>query len=175
MRDVYVNANDFGLKNGDTITITLHDHIGNRCKNPTFKEAISSLGGEYQISLLENDVLCKNTYYTLGLPDGTMYPFKIFSSPYAKNPLDLKALIATGCFKGVVDKYEKTISSEYIKKFERFLIGKNPHFKPSENALTCKYINYANTSHRHKKSTDDVALMMDRYIGQIGVSIHGKK
>lgn len=169
MREVYLLGKDFGLSGSDKISITLLNHAGDVCKKPPIYMPLSSVNGEYKANLLENDVLCNNTYYTLTLPNNTTYPFTIFSTPYTM-PLDIKALIATGCVKGLVDMFDKNVNEKFIKKFEKFLIGKNPHFQEDEEKLTCRYVDYVNNGHHTQKTTDDVAFVMDRYISQIGLT-----
>ncbi len=171
MREVYATTEQLGINSEDIVTIVLMDYVGAECKNPAFKIDAVTSNNSVRAELLENDVLCINTYYNLKLPNGNILPFLIKSSPLfaPDKPLDIPLLILGGCFKGLIDLHKKTINSEYVKKFENFLLHKNPHFKENENKLTKKYIKYADTAHHQQVATNDECFLMDRLLSQIGL------
>ncbi len=172
MREVYCNAVELNLSNGDKVNFTLMNHIDEIHQKPRFEREVTVTNNMLTATLLENDVLCKNSYYNLSLPNIGIFPFEVPCSPliYENNkPLDLVLLLMGGCFKGLIDVERENLDTEYIKKFEWFLLHENPHFKSSEKLLTKRFIKYADTTHHQEIASDDICFAMDRALSQIGL------
>lgn len=75
MRKIFTDANAFGLSNGDIITITLLNKVGQELtttyKNQliSYKKSIEIINNKLEVELYENDILPNDSYYEIVIKD----------------------------------------------------------------------------------------------------------
>ncbi len=174
MRKIFADVSAFGLNNGDTVTITLFNKIGQELTTTyqnrliTFKETIEITNNKLEIELFENDKLPITSYYELNVK-GVKFRFQLNSSE--DNLIhELISLIQLGSNDGIAYIYndELVFEDDFIKKIELRLINQEPYFTENQERVFNFFVFYADYVHGTER-TIDLEKSLDIQLSKIGV------
>ena len=172
MRKIFADAESFGLVDGDTVTLTLSNKIGEELittyenKLISFKKNIVIENNKLEVELYENDKTFPSSLYTMNIK-GINFRFKINSSKENK-PHELTSLLQLGSNDEVAYiENEKLIFEEnFIRKMELKFSDKEPHFTDNQNRVFEYFIFYANYIYG-KNLAIDTEEALDKFLGEI--------
>ena len=176
MRKIFADVSAFGLNNGDTVTITLFNKIGQELTTTyqnrliTFKETIEITNNKLEIELFENDKLPITSYYELNVK-GVKFRFQLNSSE--DNLIhELTSLLQLGSNDGIAYLHndELVFEDDFIKKFELKLTNQEPYFSENQERVFNFFVFYADYVHKIK-GTIDLSKSLDKHLSKIGVNI----
>ncbi len=176
MRKIFADASAFGLANGDTITITLLNKIGQELTT-TYKDKLISLKKEIQISsnkieaeLYENDLINENSFYEINIKN-VKFRFKINSSK-VNLPHELASLLQLGTNDGIAYFHNGKLvfEDDFIKKIELKLTNQEPYFTENQERVFNFFVYYADYVHGTER-TIDLEKSLDIQLSKIGVQI----
>lgn len=172
MRKIFADAELFGLADGDTVTLTLLNKIGQELtttyenKLISFKKNIAIENNKLEVELYENDKTFPLSLYLLNIK-GINFRFKINSSKENK-PHELTSLLQLGSNDEVAYfENEKLIFEDaFVKKMELKFSNKEPYFTDNQNRVFEYFIFYANYIYG-QDTTIDVEEALDKFLGEI--------
>ena len=174
MRKIFADTSAFGLNNGDKVTITLFNKVGQELTTTyqnrliTFKETIEITNNKLEIELFENDKLPITSYYELNVK-GVKFRFQLNSSE--DNLVhELISLIQLGSNDGIAYIYndELVFEDDFIKKIELRLTNQEPYFTENQERVFNFLIFYADYVHGTER-TIDLEKSLDKNLSKIGV------
>lgn len=172
MRKIFADANAFGLVDGDKITITLLNKIGQELTT-TYKDKLISLKKEIQISsnkieaeLYENDLINENSFYEINIKN-VKFRFKINSSK-DNLPHELTSLLQLGTNDGIAYFHSGKLvfEDDFIKKIELKLTNQEPYFTENQERVFNFFVYYADFVFC-KNFTIDLEEKLDQYLGSV--------
>lgn len=176
MRKIFADANAFGLNNGESVTITLLNKIGQdltttyQNKLITFKGVIEIIDNKLEVELFENDKLQVMSYYELNAK-GIKFRFQLNSS---KDNLthELISLIQLGSNDGIayIHNDELVFEDDFIKKIDLRLANQEPYFTENQERVFNFFVFYADYVHGTER-TIDLEKSLDIKLSEIGVQI----
>lgn len=172
MRKIFTDANAFGLSNGDIITITLLNKVGQELtttyKNQliNFKKSIEITNNKLEVELYENDILPNDSYYEITIKD-IKFKFKIYSNTQ-NIPHELTSLLQLGSNDNIayIDNDELILEDNFIKKIELKLINQEPYFTENQERVFNFLIFYADNVYGNNL-TIDIIKKIDIHLGGI--------
>lgn len=172
MRKIFTDPLAFGLNNGDTVTITLFNKIGQELtttyqnKLINFNKTITIENNKLEVELYENDKIIASSYYEI-LINKIKFRFQLNSN---KNnlPHELTSLIKLGSNDGIsyFDNEKLIFENEFIKKIELKLTNQEPYFTENQERVYDFFIFYADYFHGSER-TIDLEKYLDQYLGGI--------
>lgn len=172
MRKIFANASAFGLADGETVTITLLNKVGQELtttyqnKLISFKENITISNEKLEVELYENDKLPITSFYEL-LAKGVKFRFQLNSSE--DNLIhELTSLLQLGSNDGIAYLHndELVFEDDFIKKFELKLTNQEPYFSENQERVFNFFVFYADYFHGSER-TIDLEKYLDQYLGGI--------
>lgn len=176
MRKIFADASAFGLTDGETVTITLLNKVGQELtttyqnKLISFKENITISNEKLEVELYENDKLPITSFYEL-LVKGVKFRFQLNSSE--DNLIhELTSLLQLGSNDGIAYLHndELVFEDDFIKKFELKLTNQEPYFSENQERVFNFFVFYADYVHKIK-GTIDLSKSLDKHLSKIGVNI----
>lgn len=172
MRKIFTDANAFGLSNGDIITITLLNKVGQELtttyKNQliSYKKSIEIINNKLEVELYENDILPNDSYYEIVIKD-IKFKFKICSNNQ-NTPHELTSLLQLGNNDEIayISNDELIFENDFIKKIELKLVGEEPYFTENQERAFIFLIFYADNVYG-KNLTIDIIKKIDIHLGSI--------
>jgi hypothetical protein len=168
MRKVTLDISLLHLNVGDTVHISLVNSVGNKCvaSNGFAIDTDFILDSPlFEIELLENENVGKISSYELSLASSLKLVFTV-PARIDNTPHELLSLSRLGCAKGIIDKYTKKLSDDFVTKLDRYFIGEKPNFTPTQKAVVELYVYYADNV-IETLSTIDIMQLMDEYLATI--------
>lgn len=168
MREVTLDIAKLGLIVGDVLKIQLIDSVGNACMASTGYKLDTTLTlstTTLTTELLENSYINMLSFYRITLPSGLKFKFSV---PFSLEgtPHDMLSLLQLGCYEGIIDKANGTLTENFVEKLNLYFSGENPHFTKTELDIVRLYEYYANEIYG-TPSTIDIMQMMDEYLATI--------
>lgn len=172
MRKIFTDANAFGLSNGDIITITLLNKVGQELtttyKNQliSYKKSIEIINNKLEVELYENDILPNDSYYEIVIKD-IKFKFKICSNNQ-NTPHELTSLLQLGSNDEVayISNGNLVFENDFIEKIELKFTNKEPYFTENQERVFNFLIFYADYVH-DKETTIDIEKLLDQQLGNI--------
>lgn len=168
MREVTLTIAKLGLNVGDVIKLQLIDSVGNVCMaNTGYKldETITLSTPTLNTELLENSYISMLSFYRITLPNGLKFKFSVPFN-FEGVPHDMLSLLQLGCYKGIIDQINGTLTKDFVAKLDLYFTGENPHFTKVELDIVRLYEYYADDVYG-TTSTIDIMQMMDEYLATI--------
>lgn len=175
------NLSELGFTDFDTVDITfeLVNRFGKKVSlqnetnfNLTSRSNFSTTTnsyGDFNCELLENSNINRQTYYKCTI--GSNEPFNFFLPKGNSEEVNILCLTNEIDYDGVLTIKESITGDVYIfeesfiKKFDQYLLGKNPHLTRAEEKLIDKYSALINIPIDQRCS--DIAEL-DKYLATIG-------
>lgn len=176
MRKIFVDTIAFGLANGDTVTITLLNKVGQELtttyqnKLISFKQEIIISDNNFEVELYENDLLPVVSFYEL-LVKNIKFRFQLNSSE--DNLIhELTSLLQLGSNDGIAYIYndELVFEDSFIKKIKLKLTNQEPYFSENQERVFNFFVFYADYVYGTEK-TIDLSKSLDNHLSKIGVYI----
>lgn len=176
MRKIFADANAFGLTDGDKITITLLNKVGQELttiyqnKLISFKENITISNNKLEVELYENDKLPIMSFYELLIKE-VKFRFQLNSSE--DNFIhELTSLLQLGSNDGIAHLHndELVFEDDFIKKIELKLTNQEPYFSENQERVFNFFVFYADYVYGSEK-TIDLEKSLDIQLSKIGVQI----
>ena len=176
MRKIFANASAFGLADGETVTITLLNKVGQELtttyqnKLISFKENITISNNKLEVELYENDKLPIISFYEL-LVKGVKFRFQLNSSE--DNLIhELISLIQLGSNDGIayIHNDELVFENDFIKKIELRLTNQESYFTENQERVFNFFVFYADYVHGTER-TIDLEKSLDIQLSKTGVQI----
>lgn len=172
MRKIFADASAFGLVNGDTITITLLNKIGQELtttynnKLISFKKAIEIIDNKIEVELYENDKLPINSFYELNI-NSNKFRFQLNSSD-TNLTHEIVSLLQLGSNDGIayIHNDELIFEDDFIKKIELKLTNQEPYFTENQERVFNFFVFYADYV-MNTGTTIDLENKLDEYLGSL--------
>ena len=176
MRKIFADTIAFGLANGDTVTITLLNKVGQELtttyqnKLISFKQTITIENNNFEVELYENDLLPVASFYEL-LVKNIKFRFQLNSS-HENLSHELTSLLQLGSNDGIayIHNEELVFEDDFIKKIELKLTNQEPYFSENQERAFNFFVFYADYVHEIK-GTIDLSKSLDKHLSKIGVNI----
>lgn len=151
MRNIFINANTFGLSNGNNITITLLNKIGQELTTTykgqliNFNKTLEIVDDKLEVELYENNLLPNDSYYEIVIKN---IKFKfIINSDIENKSHELTSLLQLGSNDEVAYIHNDKLIFEidFIKKIDIKLSGLEPYFTENQERVFnffCFYADY---------------------------------
>lgn len=168
MREVTLDIAKLGLIVGDVLKIQLIDSVGNVCianSGYMLDTPITLSSTTLSVELLESSYINMLSFYKITLPSGLKFKFNVPFS-FEGTPHDMLSLLQLGCYEGIIDKANSTLSENFVAKLDLYFSGENPYFTKTELDVVRLYEYYANEV-IDTTSTIDIMQMMDEYLATI--------
>ena len=172
MRKIFADAQSFGLVNGDNVTITLLNKIGQKLtttyenKLISFDENIQVTDNKFEVELYENDKIFPDSFYEISIKN-INFRFKINS--HKKNiPHELTSLLQLGSNDGIAyyENDKLVFEEEFIKKLELKFTNQEPYFTANQERVYNFLVFYADYI-CIKNLTIDLEDNLDKFLGEI--------
>ncbi len=172
MRKIFADASAFGLANGDTITITLLNKIGQELtttynnKLISFKKVIEIIDNKIEVELYENDKLPITSFYELNI-NSNKFRFQLNSSD-TNLTHEIVSLLQLGSNDGIayIHNDELIFEDDFIKKIELKLTNQEPYFTENQERVFNFFIFYADYV-MNTGTTIDLENKLDEYLGSL--------